>query len=63
MKTLLKLIDLAGHMLLIAFTFLFAFGAICSMACLFIEGDIFAIIGVAACSFLSWTCWNVREDL
>lgn len=59
---IVKAIGIVGYVLLTTFMVVFGILAVIALGLTFIEGEAFNLVGVAACSFITWVMWSIRRD-
>ena len=60
MKLFLRILDVAGHCLLVLFGLMFALIGLSALFFLMVEGDWMNLIGVVSGFALAWMCWSAR---
>jgi len=60
---IVKAINIAGYISVTAFMVFFIILAVFALVLTFIEGDIFNLIGVGGCAFITWVLWSVRREI
>ena len=58
-----RVISYVGYFLLTAFMTIFSILAVLALALVFIEKDIFNLVGVVGCAFVVWVMWLIRKAL
>lgn len=58
-----RVISYVGYFLLTAFMVIFGIMTILAVASVFIEKDIFNLIGVAGAGFVTWCIWSLRKEM
>lgn len=58
-----KVLSIAGYVLLTAFMSLFGIIAVIALGLTFIEGDIFNLVGTGGCGFIAWVMWSIRREM
>lgn len=61
-KTFLKVVGVAGCLMLTIFAGLFALMSISCLVVSIIEKDIMSVIGCLATGFIAWVTWSIRKD-
>jgi hypothetical protein len=59
---IVKAIGIVGHVLLTTFMVVFGILAVIALGLTFIEGEAFNLVGVVACSFITWVMHTIRRD-
>lgn len=58
-----RVIGYVGYFLLTAFMTIFSILAVLALALVFIEKDIFNLVGVLGCALVVWVMWSIRKVL
>lgn len=58
-----RIIGYVGYFLLTAFMTIFSILAVLALALVFIEKDIFNLVGVLGCALVVWVMWSIRKVL
>ena len=62
-KALVKVLSVAGSLLLTIFAGIFGMIAISALVMSIIEASLFNMIGCIAAGFIAWMMWSVRKDV
>lgn len=61
-KTFMKVMGIAGCILLTVFAGMFAMVGIFALRASIVEPDIIGFIGCAGCACCAWICWSIRKS-
>lgn len=61
-KTFLKVVGIAGSVLMTIFAGMFAMISLSALLVSVIEKDFFSVVASAAAGFIAWMFWSIRKD-